>query len=146
MVTSYKTISPISPLHGFGQPITALSFDPVSDILWVGLNSGTVSAYLGTRGARGPSFPVGGGVGVKKIAAGDTYVRALGNSHDGLGSWTKGGMNKWFFRYELLHVSLFINVDNNVEDLRPAMLSLSQTHPRPPTIWWLLSIIQTWFC
>lgn len=102
MATSYKNIPPISSLNGFGQPITALSFDTVSDILWAGLNTGTVTAYLGTRGIRGPSFRVGGDLGVKKIAPGDNYVRALGNSNDGLGSWTKGGTNKWFFRYESL--------------------------------------------
>lgn len=35
---------------------------------------------------------------MSKISAGDNYVRALGASSDRLGSWTKGGMNKWFFR------------------------------------------------
>jgi len=100
MATSYKSITPIdcASMDGFPQPISALAFDPVSDILWAGHNSGTISAYFGTRGISGPSFRVGGHLGVKKIAVGDNYVRALGNSDYGLGSWTKGGVNKWFFK------------------------------------------------
>jgi len=99
MSNSYKTIGPISTSgDGFAQPVTALSFDPVSDILWAGLNSGTVTAYLGAQGIRGPCFRVGGNLSTKKIVAGDNYVHASGNSNEGLGSWTKGGVNKWFFR------------------------------------------------
>lgn len=101
MATSYKQIlSPIdtSSPTGFVQSITALAFDPVSDILWTGQESGVVVAFLGARGIRGPSFPVGGNSGVKKITPGENYVRALGTSIEGLGSWTKGGVNKWFFR------------------------------------------------
>ena len=98
--TSYKPISPIaSPLSGFGAAVTALSFDPVSDILWTGSNSGNVTACYGTEGVRGVSFRVGGNTAVKKIIAGDNYVRALGTVSAGFGSWSKGGMNKWFFRY-----------------------------------------------
>lgn len=98
--TSYKPISPIasSSLSGFGTAVTALYFDPVSDILWTGSNSGNVSACYGTQGVRGPSFRVGGNTAVKKIIAGDNYVRALGAVSPGFGSWSKGGMNKWFFR------------------------------------------------
>lgn len=100
MGTAYKPIPAITtlPFNGFPQPVTALSFDPVSDVLWTGLNSGTVTGYCGTQSIRGPSFRVGGDLGVKKIAAGDHYVRALGDSSNGLGSWTKGGVNKWFYR------------------------------------------------
>ena len=100
MGTSYKPIPPITtlPFNGFPQPVTAISFDPVSDVLWTGLNSGTVTGYCGTQSIRGPSFRVGGSLGVKKIAAGDHYIRALGDSSNGLGSWTKGGVNKWFHR------------------------------------------------
>src|SRR6266508_4524344 len=96
----YVTIAPISvSLDGFAQPITALSFDPVSDILWAGINSGSVAAYLGTRGIRGPCFRVGGDLPVKRITAGDDYVHAASNSNEGMGSWTKGGTNKWFHQY-----------------------------------------------
>jgi PAB-dependent poly(A)-specific ribonuclease subunit 2 len=101
MSTAYKPIPPITtlPFNGFPQPVTAISFDPVSDVLWTGLNSGTVTGYCGTQSIRGPSFRVGGNLGVKKIAAGDHYVRAVGDSSNGLGSWSKGGVNKWFYRY-----------------------------------------------
>jgi PAB-dependent poly(A)-specific ribonuclease subunit 2 len=97
--TSYKPISPITfpSLSGLGAAVTALSFDPVSDILWTGSNSGHVSACYGTQGVRGASFQVGGNT-VKKIIAGDNYIRALGTASTGLGSWSKGGMNKWYFR------------------------------------------------
>ncbi|KJA18541.1 hypothetical protein HYPSUDRAFT_144864 [Hypholoma sublateritium FD-334 SS-4] len=100
MANSYRSISPIgtSSLGGFVQPITALSFDPVSDILWAGLDSGTLAAYFGSRGIRGPAFRVGGNLSVKKITSGDNTVQAFGEASDGLGSWSKGGVNKWFFR------------------------------------------------
>jgi PAB-dependent poly(A)-specific ribonuclease subunit 2 len=96
-MTSYRPIAPIG-LAGYPQPVTALSFDPVSDTLWVGSNSGTVAAYYGTRGAHGVMFPVGGSLAVSKIIAGENYVRALGVAGDGLGSWSKGGVNKWLCR------------------------------------------------
>ncbi|KAJ7724179.1 ubiquitin carboxyl-terminal hydrolase-domain-containing protein [Mycena maculata] len=97
MATSYRPIAPI-PLAGYPQPVTALSFDPVSDALWVGSNSGNIAAYYGTQGARGVFFPVGGSLAVSKIIAGENYVRALGVAGEGLGSWSKGGVNKWFCR------------------------------------------------
>lgn len=97
MGTSYHPIAPIS-LQGFPQPITALSFDPVSDILWTGSNSGNVAAYYGAQGMRGVSFRVGGSLAVSKIVAGENYVRGFGLAGEGVGSWTKGGMNKWYFR------------------------------------------------
>ena len=98
--TSYKPISPITLplLNGFEAGVTALSFDPASDILWTGSNSGHVSACYGTQGVRGTSFQVGGNSAVKKMIAGDNYVRAVGTVSTGLGSWSKGGMNKWYFR------------------------------------------------
>ncbi|KAJ6546999.1 ubiquitin carboxyl-terminal hydrolase-domain-containing protein [Mycena capillaripes] len=97
MATSYRPIAPIT-VSGYPQPVTALSFDPVSDTLWVGSNSGSVAAYHGTGGVRGVSFPVGGQLAVSKILAGDNYVRAMGVAGEGLGSWAKGGTNKWFCR------------------------------------------------
>ncbi|KAJ6525112.1 ubiquitin carboxyl-terminal hydrolase-domain-containing protein [Mycena sp. CBHHK59/15] len=97
MATSYRPIAPIT-LAGYPQPVTALSFDPVSDTLWVGSSAGSVTAYYGTRGMRGVAFPVGGSLAVSKIIAGENYVRALGVASEGLGSWTKGGVNKWFYR------------------------------------------------
>jgi len=97
MSTSYRPIAPITQ-HSFPQSVTALSFDPVSDILWAGSNTGNVTAYYGSRGMRGVSFRVGGSLAVKRIIAGENYVRSLGVASEGVGSWAKGGMNKWFFR------------------------------------------------
>ena len=100
MSNTYRPIPPIvtSSLDGFVQPVTALSFDPVSDILWTGLNSGTITSYFGTLGVRGPSFRVGGNLAVKKVMSGDNTLQAFGDASEGLGSWSKGGVNKWFYR------------------------------------------------
>lgn len=103
MSGSYATIAPIS--NGFAQAINALSFDPVSDILWAGLNSGVVVAYLGRQGIRGPCFRTGSNLSVKKIIAGDHHVLAADNANEALGSWTKGGVNKWLFRSVLFTCS-----------------------------------------
>ncbi|KAF7305131.1 PAN2-PAN3 deadenylation complex catalytic subunit PAN2 [Mycena kentingensis (nom. inval.)] len=80
------------------QPITALCFDPVSDCLWTGSNTGRIAAYYGAQGQPGVSFPVGGTLAVRKLIAGESYVRGIGVSGQGLGTWTKGGVNKWFCR------------------------------------------------
>jgi len=84
--------------HEYHQPITSLAFDPVSDILWTGSSSGAVVAYCTPQAIRGVSFPIGGGQPVQKLVAGDNYVRACGLAGQGVGSWTKGGVNKWYFR------------------------------------------------
>lgn len=100
MSSTYRSIAPITNQRNlYPLPITALAFDPVSDILWSGNNTGNVVAYYGSLGNRGVVFPVGGGLAVKKIAAGDNYVRALGSAGAGIGSWGKGGVNKWYYRY-----------------------------------------------
>ncbi|KAJ1309756.1 hypothetical protein OPQ81_006521 [Rhizoctonia solani] len=84
-------------------PVTALSFDPVSDVLWTGSMTGLVTGYFGnvaTTGyagslTRGVTFPVRGETGVLKILTGEKDIKALGNG--GLGSWTKGGAGRWQF-------------------------------------------------
>jgi len=99
MSTTYRSIPPITHQRDiYGQAVTALSFDPVSDTLWAGSSAGTVVAYHGTRSVRGVCFPVGGSLPVRNIIAGENYVRALGHSGEGVGSWGKGGVNKWFFK------------------------------------------------
>lgn len=99
MSTTYRPTAPITNQHNvFPQPITALAFDPVSDILWSGNNTGGVVAYYSSLGMRGAAFPVGGDLAVKKIIAGDQNVRALGTAGRGVGSWSKGGVNKWYYR------------------------------------------------
>ncbi|KAF9483877.1 hypothetical protein BDN70DRAFT_873274 [Pholiota conissans] len=134
MTSSYRTIPPITTtsLNGFAQPITALSFDPVSDILWTGLNSGTIVAYFGCRGIRGPSFPVGGNLSVKKISSGDTAVHAFGEASEGLGCWSKGGVNKWFYRPEI-NVVTFSNVPQSSNAMAISLASLEMDIISPMT-------------
>ena len=96
MTTTYQSLNPIR--HLYGQPVTALSFDPVQDILWTGNNIGGVVALYGSRGDRGVAFRVGGDQPVKKIIAGDNFVRAIGSAGNGVGSWSKGGVNSWYFQ------------------------------------------------
>ncbi|CAE6448890.1 unnamed protein product [Rhizoctonia solani] len=84
-------------------PVTALSFDPVSDVLWTGSAAGIVTGYFGNVTAtgyagsltRGITFPVRGETGVLKILTGEKDIKALGSG--GLGSWTKGGAGRWQF-------------------------------------------------
>ena len=99
MSATYHPIQPITHQRDiFPQPITALCFDPVSDTLWTGQNSGSIISYYSAQGVRGVTFPVGGGLAVKNIVASDANVRASGLSSDGVGAWSKGGVNKWFYR------------------------------------------------
>ncbi|KAF9265751.1 hypothetical protein L218DRAFT_859665 [Marasmius fiardii PR-910] len=83
-------------VHPFPQPVSALSFDPVSDTLWAGSGTGYVSAHYGTTGHRGVCFRAGNHA-VQKIVAGDNQVRAASVGGLGVGSWAKGGMNKWYY-------------------------------------------------
>lgn len=99
MSLTYHVIAPNTHQRDvFPQPITALSFDPVSDTLWAGNNSGIVTAYHTAQGIRGVTFPVGGDLAVKAIIASDSNVRASGVSSSGLGAWGKGGVNKWYHK------------------------------------------------
>lgn len=100
MSAKYQSISPISYQRDvFPQPITALAFDPLSDTLWTGSNSGNVVAYYTAQGMRGVSFPVGGGLAVKDLTATDSNIRAFGVASEGIGAWGKGGVNHWYYRY-----------------------------------------------
>ncbi|KAI0094078.1 PAB-dependent poly-A-specific ribonuclease subunit PAN2 [Irpex rosettiformis] len=99
MALTYHPISPNTQQRDlFPQPITALSFDPVSDTLWAGNNSGIIASYYTAQGIRGVTFPVGGDLAVKSIVATDSLVRASGVSSNGIGAWGKGGVNKWYLR------------------------------------------------
>ncbi|KAI0303542.1 PAB-dependent poly-A-specific ribonuclease subunit PAN2 [Multifurca ochricompacta] len=99
LTTTYRPAVSIVQQHdAFPQIITALSFDPTSDTLWSGANSGNVTAYHTPRGVRGVSFPIGGGSAVKKIVADDTQVRAFCVIGEGMGAWSKGGINRWYYR------------------------------------------------
>ena len=99
MSSTYRPIAPILTQRDlYPQPVTALSFDPVSDTLWTGNNTGSIAAYYGTQGARGVSFPVGGDLAVKKILATDSNVIACGVTGEGIGAWGKGGVNAWYIK------------------------------------------------
>lgn len=78
-------------------PVSALCFDPVSDIVWAGSNNGNVAAFVGRQGLRSVAFRVGD-LPVSKLVAGEHYVRAGCSRGMGFGSWGKGGMNKWHYR------------------------------------------------
>lgn len=93
--TAYEAITPIT--LPYQQAVTALSFDPASDALWVGSDSGYVTSYCSPQGLRGVSFRAGD-LAVQRIISGDSYVRAMSVSSNGLGSWAKGAMNKWFYK------------------------------------------------
>jgi PAB-dependent poly(A)-specific ribonuclease subunit 2 len=96
MSTTYRPAASLTHLQQYGQPVTAISFDPVSDILWAGSNIGNVVALYTPRGMRGVGFRVGGDLAVKKIIAGDQFVRAVGLASEGVGQWGKGGRNQWY--------------------------------------------------
>jgi PAB-dependent poly(A)-specific ribonuclease subunit 2 len=96
---SYNVVAPITQQRThYPIPVSALAFDPVSDCLWASNTTGTLSAYHGHTRLRGVYFPAGDNHPVKKITAGDIQVRALPDSGTGLGAWSKGGVNKWYFR------------------------------------------------
>ncbi|KAA1471282.1 PAB-dependent poly-A-specific ribonuclease subunit PAN2 [Dentipellis sp. KUC8613] len=118
--TAYRPTAPITLQRDIAsQPITALSFDPVSDTLWTGTNSGHVTAYYTPRGLRGVTFPVGGHLAVKKLLADENYVRACGVASEGVGSWSKGGVNKWYFRSPA-NVTTFSNINSTTKTLAAA--------------------------
>lgn len=94
-------MSAYRPLPAFGQllypqPVTSLSFDPNSDALWAGHAGGSINAYHGGSRMRGVTFPVGRGESVRRLVASETDVLAAGDM--GMGSWGKGGVNKWYYR------------------------------------------------
>lgn len=92
---SYRATTPIVHyLHTYPQSITALAFDPVSDTLWTGTQSGELAAFHSNR-ERSVFYSVGGPV--QNIYATDSQVRAMG-TNAGLGGWSKGGMTKYYWR------------------------------------------------
>lgn len=96
-MSGYKhSLAPII-VHAFPQTISALSFDPVSDALWVGSSSGYISAHHSIQGLRGVCFKAGK-LPVLKVSADENSVKAASGGGDGVGSWAKGGMNKWFYQ------------------------------------------------
>ncbi|KAF8305548.1 PAB-dependent poly-A-specific ribonuclease subunit PAN2 [Clavulina sp. PMI_390] len=82
----------------FPQPITSLSFDPVADTLWSGNAGGSVHAYHGSTRMRGVSYIVCRGEVIERVLASDNVVHACSRSN--VGSWGKGGVNKWTHKPE----------------------------------------------
>lgn len=100
MAATYRQIAPITYQRDvFPLPVTALAFDPSSDTLWTGLNSGIIIAFYTPQGMRGVTLPIGGGLAVKRIVASDSNIRAFGVASEGVGAWGKGGVNKWNHRF-----------------------------------------------
>ncbi|KAF5379932.1 hypothetical protein D9757_007171 [Collybiopsis confluens] len=98
-MSGYKhSLAPVL-VHAYPQPISSLSFDPVSDALWVGSGNGYVSAHHSIQGLRGVCFKAGD-FPVIKLTADENSIRAASGGGDGngngAGSWAKGGMNKWY--------------------------------------------------
>jgi PAB-dependent poly(A)-specific ribonuclease subunit 2 len=77
--------------------ISSVSFDPVSDVLWAGNELGQVCAYYRNR-MRGVAFPVGEGY-VSSLSTSDQQIYAMSITGQGLGAWSKGGVNKWHYRW-----------------------------------------------
>ncbi|KAG8769786.1 poly(A)-specific ribonuclease [Ceratobasidium sp. 428] len=100
---SKSTYHPVPSIHlSSPVPVTSLSFDPVSDVLWTGSATGLVTGYFGNIDSgyagnltRGVTFPVRGETGVLRLLTGEKDIKALGNG--GFGSWAKGGANRWQF-------------------------------------------------
>ncbi|KAG8872977.1 poly(A)-specific ribonuclease [Tulasnella sp. 331] len=81
-------------VHPRQELISCLSFDTVSDVLWSGSASGSVTAHYPTN-VRGVTYPATTkGHPVTRLVASEKDVKAVTES--GLGSWAKGGMNKWY--------------------------------------------------
>ncbi|CAG8768565.1 12220_t:CDS:2, partial [Acaulospora colombiana] len=71
--------------------ISAVSFDPVSDVLWAGNEVGQVCAYYRNR-MRGVAFTVGEGY-VSSLSISDQHIYAMSIAGQGLGAWSRGGVN-----------------------------------------------------
>ncbi|KAH8833946.1 ubiquitin carboxyl-terminal hydrolase-domain-containing protein [Flagelloscypha sp. PMI_526] len=123
---AHGQFQPIPPLSipGFQQSVTALSFDPVSDTLWAGSSNGYVHAIHSTQNLHNITFPVGKRSATRKVISSDSIVRAI--TGGGIGSWSKGGMNKWhnaFVRVNLNNVpslTTFCPTTNSMTELAVA--------------------------
>lgn len=97
MANTYSITIPITYQHDFyPMQISALCFDPVSDVLWAGNDVGQIGAFYRNR-MRGVAFPAGEGS-VSAITASEHQIYAMTMTGRGLGSWGKGGLNKWHYR------------------------------------------------
>jgi len=98
MANTYSITAPITYQQTtYPSQISALSFDPVSDVLWAGNGLGQVAAYYRNR-MRGVTFPVGENY-VSSLSVSDSQIYAMTIAGQGLGAWSRGGVNKWHHRY-----------------------------------------------
>ncbi|KAF9521074.1 hypothetical protein BS47DRAFT_1404191 [Hydnum rufescens UP504] len=139
-MSTYHSLPPFGQ-PPYPQPITSLSFDPVSDALWAGHASGIVSAYHGASRMRGVTYIVGKGDPVKRVLASDGYVTACTSL--GVGVWGKGGVNKWYHHFcwfNDIFTSSYKTPYPDYLPARPEFLvmnsagTLIRTYPAPPMI------------
>jgi len=97
MANTYSITAPITYQQDvYASQISTLAFDPVSDVLWAGNGLGQVAAFYRNR-MRGVAFPVGKNY-VSSLYARENQVYAMTMEGQGLGAWTKGGVNIWQYR------------------------------------------------
>ena len=89
---SYTVLQPL--IHPRHLPISSLSFDHDSDVLWSGSSTGSITAHYPTP-VRGVTYPASReSHQVTKVDASEKDVKAICES--GIGAWSKGGMNRWY--------------------------------------------------
>lgn len=101
MSNIYYVAQPITQLRDSSPlpfPVTALAFDPLSDVLWTG-SAGQVSAYYHNR-TRGVYWRHSKNT-ITKVAAEDSHVRVIDAVGRQLGSYSKGGVTRWQYRYAM---------------------------------------------
>jgi WD40 repeat protein len=106
MSNTYYIAQPITQLRDSSPlpfPVTALAFDPLSDVLWTG-SAGQVSAYYHNRN-RGVYWRHSKNT-ITKVAAGDSHVRVIDAVGRQLGAYSKGGVTRWQYRYARIFTRL----------------------------------------
>jgi PAB-dependent poly(A)-specific ribonuclease subunit 2 len=106
MSNTYYVAQPITQLRDSNPlqfPVTALAFDPLSDVLWTGSGAGQVSAYDHNR-SRGVYWRHSKHT-ITKVAAGDSQTRVIDAAGRQLGSYSKGGVTKWQYQYARVSTS-----------------------------------------
>ncbi|KAG8829897.1 poly(A)-specific ribonuclease [Serendipita sp. 400] len=97
MTNIYSTSAPFTfQRDTYSCQISALSFDPVSDVLWAGNGVGQVAAFYRNR-MRGVLFPVDKNA-VSSLLVNDNHIYAMTLNGQGVGAWSKGGVNSWHYR------------------------------------------------
>ena len=97
MASTYSITAPITYQQDiYPSNISAVAFDPVSDVLWAGNGLGQVAAYYRNR-MRGVVFPVGNNY-VSSLYTSEQQIYATTLEGRGLGAWSKGGANIWQYR------------------------------------------------